>query len=337
MTLSPCNKKIKDISVIDEILSYLYFLEEVISETASYRKLFKNYLNVSFNLLRAKFPIRATLVNGKSVIFNNRTSIIYLVYTSNKEGVIYNIETDSWCFTYLQNSKGGEKLVKLYSGKGNGEVGNVFLKNAYSLLPVKGKIIIDVGANIGDSSIYFALRGAQKIIGIEPFPMNYEIAKNNIELNNFSDKIVLSLAGCAGVSGYTLVDPVYQEIGACILSNPSNSNDNQIITVPLWTLEYILNKNNIRSGALLKMDCEGCEYGAILFSTTKVLRRFSYIMIEYHYGYKKLRKKLEDAGFSVFTTRPRAHHRDYLYEFNHDKWMYVGYLFAENKYLNYEE
>jgi 23S rRNA G2069 N7-methylase RlmK/C1962 C5-methylase RlmI len=32
----------------------------------------------------------------------------------------------------------------------------------YEDLNVKGKVVIDVGAYIGDSAIYFALRGAKK-------------------------------------------------------------------------------------------------------------------------------------------------------------------------------
>ena len=54
-----------------------------------------------------------------------------------------------------------------------------------------GKPIIfwDVGANIGDSSIYFALKGAKKVIALEPLPANYEMAVKNIELNNFKNII----------------------------------------------------------------------------------------------------------------------------------------------------
>jgi predicted RNA methylase len=47
----------------------------------------------------------------------------------------------------------------------------------YRFLRVEGKIVIDIGVNIADSSIYFALKGADKVIAIEPFPRNYETAK----------------------------------------------------------------------------------------------------------------------------------------------------------------
>lgn len=51
--------------------------------------------------------------------------------------------------------------------------------------------------------------------------------------------------------------------------------------------------------AVLKVNCEGCEYALILAATREDLRVFSEIVLEYHYGGSKIRKKLESCGFSV--------------------------------------
>ena len=53
------------------------------------------------------------------------------------------------------------------------------------------------------------------------------------------------------------------------------------------------------------MDCEGCEYESILSASRDVIRSFSHIQIEYHYGYKDLKYKLEENGFIVSVTKPR--------------------------------
>ena len=45
-----------------------------------------------------------------------------------------------------------------------GAIREIFYSNCYSEIPVKNNIIVDVGANIGDSALYFALKGADKII-----------------------------------------------------------------------------------------------------------------------------------------------------------------------------
>jgi len=80
---------------------------------------------------------------------------------------------------------------------------------------------------------------------------------------------------------------------------------NNGISIPLLTLESILKKNNLTCNeALLKMDCEGCEYEVILSASRHILRKFSYIQIEYHYGYENLKAKLEECNFSVSVTRP---------------------------------
>jgi hypothetical protein len=39
----------------------------------------------------------------------------------------------------------------------------IYFTNQYSILNVKGAIVIDVGAYVGDSAIYFALKGAKKV------------------------------------------------------------------------------------------------------------------------------------------------------------------------------
>ncbi|HDD64256.1 MAG TPA: hypothetical protein ENF53_03775 [Thermoprotei archaeon] len=47
----------------------------------------------------------------------------------------------------------------------------VFYKETYRFLDVKDKVVIDVGAWVGDSSVYFALKGAKKVIAMEPHPL----------------------------------------------------------------------------------------------------------------------------------------------------------------------
>ena len=43
------------------------------------------------------------------------------------------------------------------------------------------------------------------------------------------------------------------------------------------------------------MDCEGCEYDdIILHAPSEVLNRLNHIQIEYHYGYRNLKDKLEN-------------------------------------------
>jgi len=76
------------------------------------------------------------------------------------------------------------------------------------------------------------------------------------------------------------------------------------IHVKVVTLGWLLPEYGIGE-AVLKMDCEGCEYEAILSEDDSVLRTFKEMVVEYHYGYRNLVEKLRRAGFKVRWTKPR--------------------------------
>jgi len=70
-----------------------------------------------------------------------------------------------------------------------------------------------------------------------------------------------------------------------------------------------------------KMDCEGCEFPAILFTDNDILSRAKELIIEYHDYPGLIVKKLEFAGFTVKVEKP---------------WCYlngkpVGFLYAKRK------
>jgi len=46
---------------------------------------------------------------------------------------------------------------------------------------VKNKSVVDIRAFVGDSAIHFAIKGAEKVIVIEPHPGAYEELAENIE------------------------------------------------------------------------------------------------------------------------------------------------------------
>ena len=193
------------------------------------------------------------------------------------------------------------------------------MSDTWKLSKLKDKIVIDVGAFIGDSSISFAKHGAKKVIAMEPLPTNFEIAKKNIKQNNLTDKIELLLSACGDNSNEIQVDPKKESTPQASLKISTDG-----ITIPMYDLKNILEKYQIQS-AILKMNCEGCEYNTILNSSRDVLRKFELIMIEYHYGYKNLKQKLESCGFTVNFTEP-------IFSINKEaenSKMYIGKLYAE--------
>ncbi|MDQ3968690.1 MAG: FkbM family methyltransferase, partial [Thermoproteota archaeon] len=101
--------------------------------------------------------------------------------------------------------------------------------------------------------------------------------------------------------------------GASCQTMQSSSGSN----IHFYSLGELVDIYSTNSPAILKLDCEGCEYDIILSNDMTVLGKFSHIQIEYHYGYRDLKKHLISAGFAVSHTNPRD-----------ENGMEIGWIYA---------
>ena len=277
-------------SVIDYLSSFFSWPKYYFDAVVRYQKTYKNFLHVFINSFKNNFPITAILKNGEKIVLKSRFDSGAI--TCNFKDYFH------WEDEIVHINNPDLPPAKFLGAKTNGDLHTVFFNDEYSTLDVKDKIVIDVGANIGDSSIYFALRGAKKVIAIEPFPENFQLAKKNIELNNLDDTIDLIQAGCTSKSGTILLDPT--NVGPCSILSKSTQEG---VEIPLLSLDDIIEKYQIESG-VLKIDCEGCERDVILNTSKKSLQKFSQMFVEYHFGYRDLSSKLSSSGFSLKISRP---------------------------------
>ena len=249
------------------IKSYKYFFSTRIKFFKLFRKKFKNYFWILYHVLRKNYPIEGITRNGESIMYNQYSEIYY---------AILNLDHNSKENSITISPKNSSKKIKLFGVDNSGDIPSIYLDEEYSFLPVKEKTVIDIGSNIGDSAIYFCLQGAQKVIGLDHYQKNYNFALKNIENNGFSKNVEILLAGCHNKT-------------ANILSEIEDENNSQ--NLQLLSLDEILKIHNI-SSAILKIDCEGCEYDIILSAPDEIIKKFTHIQIEYHYGYKNLKKKI---------------------------------------------
>lgn len=199
------------------------------------------------------------------------------------------------------------KEVIIHGIKDNGDLLAVFIFEEYKFLNVKDKVIIDIGANICDTAIYFALNGAKKVIALEPYPYSFKMAIKNVKENNLDDMIEILNAGY-GKGGEIVIDENFKSNAGTSLKSSGNGAN-----IKIYSLDSLIKKFSLEE-AILKMDCEGCEYN-ILNEDSSLLAKFSQIQIEYHNGYKRLVKKLIKAGFDVKYTLPKVNE-------------IVGYIYA---------
>jgi FkbM family methyltransferase len=187
----------------------------------------------------------------------------------------------------------GRRILRFYSSWE--QIGNVildnFFSNIYSDLDLDGKVVIDVGAGIGDTPILFAIRGASRVYALEPFPAIHRIASLNITANRI-DNIVLLKAAIGSKD-----DMICSDLGSPSIYRIFTPSQKCLERIRIYSLETLLKEIGVSDGAVLKMDCEGCEYQVLGSASRDVLRSFDQMLIEYHKGYKPIANILERAGF----------------------------------------
>jgi FkbM family methyltransferase len=315
-----------NVSLVDRVVAYAGFFKAKVSTVKVYHRAYRNFVSVIWNLVRKRFPIVAVLKNNISLVVRNETELAFIAYAQFYDRIHLDMDSKLVTLSYPISERNSKYLdLKFFGAMESGDIIHIFFQNIYRNLPMHGKKIIDIGAQIGDSAIYFAINGADKVVAVEPLDKNFRIATQNISLNDVSEKVSVIRAAC---SNETMK-----------LSSRSDHVQPEKSDIPVITLEEIIKRIDIdeQEGLILKMDCEGYEYQIILSSKDETLRRFSHIQIEYHSGYSNLKNRLQDLGFEVSITRPVAlrhsnsKQENMISKYKHGQWQFIGYLNARKQ------
>lgn len=139
----------------------------------------------------------------------------------------------------------------------------IFLMKVYGEPRLQGKTVVDVGASIADSSLYFATLGAEKVYGFELNKDRYSIALENIRRNNMDTKI-----------------RIFNQAATC------------------GSLKELIERENLEN-IFFKVDCEGCEYEILENADNNFFQCITNVVLEFHGYFKPLVQKLEKFGFNV--------------------------------------
>ena len=191
-----------------------------------------------------------------------------------------------------------------------------YIYKQYSKLKVCDRVVLDIGASIGDTAIFFSKNGAKKIIALELVPITCKALIKNIKINKINNVQVLNYC-LSKKTGYIKINNNYNGPGTKLEKVAFGKN---IKTV---SLNYLVKKYNLNN-AILKVDIEGGEYDSILTSDIFTLKSFDEIIIEYHNGYFNLKEKFENCGFHVSLLNIPIQTREGI----------RGLLFAKNNHHN---
>ncbi len=159
----------------------------------------------------------------------------------------------------------------------------VFLKQDYDFLVKQPpKIIIDAGANIGLSSIYFANKYPDaKIIALEPEKSNFELLKQNVA--PYPAIIPVQAALWNKNEEIHLIDPGHGKWGFMTeMRHPSKKLPGKIChPVQAITVDKIMKDYGLSKIDVLKIDIEGAEK-EVFSDTSSWFEKVDAIIIELH-------------------------------------------------------
>lgn len=185
------------------------------------------------------------------------------------------VELSGWNISY---SISGEISIQ-YNGQKiqfdsyDGIMNMVEFFSEYECLYVKGKTVLDIGLYRGESALYFLLKGAQKVLAIEPNKEHYLHATETVRKNGFSNKIDIRNVG--------LGNEVHE----------FDSRSGGLEAGPLWSMEdfqkWVAGNKEKDRDLVMKIDCEGCEY--VLYKRPEFVAEWKNLglkefVMEYHEG-----------------------------------------------------
>ena len=263
----------------------------------------KNFTYEDYNLmelLAGAIKFGADFVTDSNIDISKLRNKTFKILGQKNERKI--IETSKGIKFYLDSIHPGNTIIE------------TFVKEIHSInsnYNWKDKIVIDVGAECGDTPLYFAQLGA-KVFACEPITDHFNAMIENLELNpKLKEQIIPINAGIGKDEELTFYQSESGQVGrTSFISNQhgKNAKENK---VKGYSLETLVKKFDINKIDLLKMDCKGCEY----YLNEQILKIVEQIKIEYSsefqklYSLEKLSELLTNSGFflTMFNIDPSSH------------------------------
>jgi FkbM family methyltransferase len=189
---------------------------------------------------------------------------------------------------------------------------DVFAENSYKFeTDNPSPVIIDAGANIGLSVLYFKkMYKGSKIIAIEPMPENYKLLDINVFENNLSDIFTYQLAvsnKTNDIQLHTDSENNWHSTASVVEGNWTGTQNTIPVTVATKPLSYFieqaLTQFDVPYIDLLKLDIEGAEQAVLTQGKKQLKEKVKFINCEFHphaqQNIQKMVKTLEELRFEV--------------------------------------
>tara|TARA_B110000014_G_scaffold264432_1_gene265939 strand:- start:10786 stop:11895 length:1110 start_codon:yes stop_codon:yes gene_type:complete len=222
------------------------------------------------------------------------------------------IQTTDGIKFYLDSIHPGNTIVETFVQK----IHQVNSKQSFD-----GKIVVDIGAECGDTALFYSKLGA-KVFAFEPIKEHFNQLIENINLNQKLKERITPINAAIGKDGELIFHYGVQSItkSTSFIKNIHEKRSREE-KVTGYSFKSAFKKFDIEKIDLLKMDCKGCE----CFLKENDLTNVDSIKIEYDSEFAslkldKLLEILEKAGFRniIYRINPisnRISNRDFCHIF----------------------
>ncbi|MBK6511091.1 MAG: FkbM family methyltransferase [Haliea sp.] len=174
------------------------------------------------------------------------------------------------------------------------------------------RYVFDVGANIGNHSVYWAAVCDAKVQAFEPYFENFKLLEKNIVGNGLSDKVVahrVALGAKPGLARLKVLEPGNMGMVAVQSQEDTYAKPDIMTTAEVKTLDQCVLELMPRYIDLLKIDTEGYEANVILggLGVLKEYQPLIWVEIWSEESFLHIRDILEKVGY-VWSARYRSSH-----------------------------
>lgn len=195
-------------------------------------------------------------------------------------------------------------VIKRYQviSQRDSRLNEVFFQQAYHWLAMQlrpNTTVLDIGANIGDTAIYFAqFREVNKVIAYEPFPYTYKLMLRYLKQCPLSSKISPKNEAIGKQKGTINVNTNEEDSTSMTMRDMSSESGKSIKIITLSTALKGL-KN-----VVIKCDAEGAE--EYIFDNAELNQVYAMIM-EWHGRniMEHVSKRLKQCGFETKCVQSR--------------------------------
>ena len=178
----------------------------------------------------------------------------------------------------------------------------VFLNEDYSAIPDNARVVLDIGANIGLTTLYMLSKGTKQVYSFEPSSLNLNYLRKNTE--KYPNVVVIDKA--ISYTDHEQLTFYYSDVASSIgtLSDSTTNKTTNSEQVGTININSFISQYNLDKIDYVKIDCEGGEKAFFETITDYNLKKIQIIEGEIHEWITThqfldfLKDKLNRCGFS---------------------------------------